>query len=363
MTLLLAHAEKTAAILTDVFGYEESGRDGSLIRFTAPGTALGAVVDIREAGGFLAGRQGRGSVHHIAFRAADDAAQATMAKKLTGMHGMHPTEQKDRNYFRSIYFREPGGILLRSPPIAPALRWMNQMRSLGRGVEAAGLPRISSQGDRATAHTAGRRDIVSNDLSFTHRFEPGDRPDAVPLLLLHGTGGNENDLIEIGRRVAPGSALLSPRGKVLERGMPRFFRRLAEGVFDEEDVRRRAAELADFIEAARTRYGLAAPVALGFSNGANIAAAVLLLRPEALAGAVLLRAMVPLAAPPRAILAGKPVLMISGELDPIVPAANVMQLVAILEAAGADVRHRTIPASHGLSQQDIEIASEWLGWH
>ena len=112
--------------------------------------------------------------------------------------------------------------------------------------------------------------------------------------------------------------------------MPRFFRRLAEGVFDEDDVRRRANELADFVADARKRYGLAAPVALGFSNGANIAAAMLLLRPEVLAGAVLLRAMVPLSDPPPADLAGKPVLILSGQADPIMPASNSATLAALL---------------------------------
>ena len=136
-------------------------------------------------------------------------------------------------------------------------------------------------------------------LSFTHRFAPATTAAARPLLLLHGTGGDENDLLALGRMVAPGAALLSPRGKVLENGMPRFFRRLAEGVFDEDDVRKRAHELADFIEAACRHYGIAAPVALGYSNGANIAAAILLLRPAVLAGAVLLRTMVPLGAPRR----------------------------------------------------------------
>jgi phospholipase/carboxylesterase len=198
-------------------------------------------------------------------------------------------------------------------------------------------------------------------LSFIYRFEPGTEPGRPPLLLLHGTGGDEGDLLPLGRAVAPGSALLSPRGKVLENGMPRFFRRLAEGVFDEEDVRRRADELAGFVAEAREAYRLGAPVALGFSNGANIAAALLLRQPEALAGAALLRAMVPLRDPPAADLAGRPVLILSGAADPIVPAGNAARLAAMLTAAGAVVRHETVPAGHGLSQADLAIAKGWLG--
>ncbi len=201
---------------------------------------------------------------------------------------------------------------------------------------------------------------TATKLSFIHRFEPATDRTRPPLLLLHGTGGDENDLIDLGRMVAPGAALLSPRGKVLEGGMPRFFKRLAEGVFDEDDVKRRANELADFVHEAREDYGLPAPIALGFSNGANIAAATLLLRPEALAGAVLLRAMVPLSQPPAADLNGKPVLILSGAMDPIVPAANATQLAGQLQKAGAVVDHRTLPAGHGLSQADVTLAREFL---
>src|SRR5260370_12779985 len=120
--------------------------------------------------------------------------------------------------------------------------------------------------------------------SFIHRFEPGTGADARPLLLLHGTGGNEDDLLPIGRMVAPHSPLLSPRGKVLEGGMPRFFRRLAEGVFDEEDVRRRAVELSDFFKEAHEPFGISAPSALGYLNHANISAAGLPVLLDSLAG-------------------------------------------------------------------------------
>lgn len=201
---------------------------------------------------------------------------------------------------------------------------------------------------------------MTNASNFVHRYEPAARSGAPTLLLLHGTGGNESDLLPLGQMIAPGAALLSPRGKVLEHGMPRFFRRLAEGVFDEADVRARALELADFIEAAREEYGLPAPVALGYSNGANIASALLYLRPEVLGGAILLRAMVPLSAAPEARLDGKPVLILSGAMDPIVPAANAGHLAGALQDAGAAVTHRTLPVGHELSQADIGAARNWL---
>lgn len=204
-------------------------------------------------------------------------------------------------------------------------------------------------------------DTRATSLSFVHRFEPATTPGAAPLLLLHGTGGDENDLLGLGRMVAPGAALLSPRGKVLENGMPRFFRRLAEGVFDEADVLHRANELADFITEARATYGLPAPIALGFSNGANIAAALLLTRPEVLAGAVLLRAMVPFKVAPKADSSGKRVLILSGAMDPIVPEENAATLATQLGKAGADVTHRILPAGHGLSQADVSLARQWLG--
>jgi phospholipase/carboxylesterase len=197
-------------------------------------------------------------------------------------------------------------------------------------------------------------------LSFAHRYVPAKEEGKPPLLLLHGTGGDENDLIPLGEMIAPGAALLAPRGKVLENGMPRFFRRLAEGVFDEEDVKARAAELADFIGEAREAYGLAPPVAVGFSNGANIAAAILFLRPEALSGAALLRTMVPLGEPPEADLADKKVLILSGAMDPMVPTENVVRLAGLLRSAGAEVQHETLPAGHQLTQADLQLLSRWI---
>lgn len=163
---------------------------------------------------------------------------------------------------------------------------------------------------------------MSNDLlGFAHRFIPAEDDDQNTLLLLHGTGGDENDLLPLGRMLSESAALLSPRGKVQEHGMPRFFLRLAEGVFDEEDLKYRANELAGFVEEARKEYGLDANKvwAVGLSNGANIAASLLLLHPGFLAGAVLLRAMVPFEPEVRHDLAGTPIYLAAGRSDPIVP--------------------------------------------
>lgn len=197
-------------------------------------------------------------------------------------------------------------------------------------------------------------------LSFTHRYEPALTGGLPPLLLLHGTGGSEDDLLPLGRAISPGSALLSPRGRVLEHGMPRFFRRLAEGVFDEEDVKQRANELADFVAEAREAYGLGELTAIGFSNGANIAAAMLLLRPEAIRSGIFLRAMVPLSEPPVVDLTGKRVLLLSGAVDPIVPPENSRRLAAILREANAEVYAQALPASHGLTPQDVSLSQQWM---
>lgn len=201
-----------------------------------------------------------------------------------------------------------------------------------------------------------------NNLSYTHRFEPGTDPTAAPLLLLHGTGGNENDLIPLGRQLSPGSALLSPRGDVSEQGMPRFFRRFAEGVFDLADVERRTHALADFIAAAAKQYGFDASrlIAVGFSNGANIAASLLLLRPESLANAVLLRPMVVLEKNKLPDLHGKRVLISSGQFDPIVPPDHPARLAATFRSAGADVTLQGHQASHNLVAGDFEAMKKFL---
>jgi phospholipase/carboxylesterase len=196
---------------------------------------------------------------------------------------------------------------------------------------------------------------------FIHEFVPGTSHRT--LLLLHGTGGNERDLIPLGRELDPNAALLSPRGKVLENGMPRFFRRLAEGVFDLEDLKYRTNELADFVAAAGEHYESASDnvVAVGYSNGANIASSMLLLRPEILGAAILFRAMVPLIPDKLPNLSSVHVWIGAGDQDSIIPASEAQRLVELLRRAGADVTIRFVTAGHGLTNDDLEAAHHWLG--
>jgi predicted esterase len=195
---------------------------------------------------------------------------------------------------------------------------------------------------------------------FIHEFVSGSS--ARTLLLLHGTGGNERDLIPLGRELDPNASLLSPRGKVLENGMPRFFRRLAEGVFDLEDLKKRTHELADFVVSAAAHYkiDIKEVVAVGYSNGANIAASMLLLRPEILSAAILFRAMVPLVPETRPNLNSKRIWIGGGAHDPIIPASNTKELVEMLRSSGADVTIRFFQSGHELTSEDVDLAREWL---
>lgn len=196
---------------------------------------------------------------------------------------------------------------------------------------------------------------------FTHHWVPREGATRT-LLLLHGTGGNETDLLSLGERLDPAAHLLSPRGQVSEHGMPRFFRRLAEGVFDLDDLRVRTDALAAFITDAATTYGFAmdAVVAVGFSNGANIAANVMLQRPEALRAGLLLRAMLPYEPPALPDLRGHRALLLASATDPIVPVAQPERLAEHLRAGGADATLTWVAGGHQLTRADLTHGQQWL---
>jgi predicted esterase len=200
------------------------------------------------------------------------------------------------------------------------------------------------------------------DPGFVHRFVPSPSGSSLTLLLLHGTGGSENDLLGLGRQLSPSAALLSPRGRVLEDGMPRFFRRLAEGVFDIGDLTEQTHALVRFVGAAAKSYGLPPDgvVAVGYSNGANIAGSVLILDPGALAGAVLVRPMVPFMPDAMPELSRKPILILAGAHDTMVPREETERLARLLERAGADVKLSWADATHSVSGEEVVVAKEWL---
>ncbi|PWG63509.1 VOC family protein [Spiribacter halobius] len=363
VTLWQQGYERTARVLEEALGYRAAAEEGSRFRFTARGDAApGRLVDLRCLPDFWRGGPGAGTVHHIAFRAADDAAQAAVRERLVAA-GVDVTPVLDRRYFRSIYFREPGGVLFEVATDPPGFAVDEPPERLGTELQLPPWlePRWQAIAGRLPPleRGAGEADEV-----FDYRFLPA-RPEGpgFALVLLHGTGGDEHSLVPIGEAVAPGAALLSPRGQVLEQGQPRFFRRFAEGVLDADDLRRRAGELAAFVTRAAVRHGLGETprIALGYSNGANIAAATLLLHPAAFAGAVLLRPMqLPLGQDEAGRLAGQPLLILAGRRDAIVPAGHPEALRDFLVRAGAEVELRWLPGGHGLAEEELAIVADWL---
>lgn len=191
-----------------------------------------------------------------------------------------------------------------------------------------------------------------------------DGPGAPPLLMLHGTGGDEYDLLELAARLSPDSPVLSPRGTVLEAGAPRFFRRLREGVFDEDDLAQQADGLADFVARTGEQHDLPAGrfVAVGFSNGANIASAMMFQRPEILSGAVLLAAMVPFHRLSfETDLTGKWVVISNGRRDPMIPADHTSQLAQQFRDAGAEVHLLHHDGGHGVDPAQLAEIGDIIG--
>jgi phospholipase/carboxylesterase len=201
------------------------------------------------------------------------------------------------------------------------------------------------------------------DLGYIHRFVPATGESKTPLLLLHGQGGSEEDLLPLGAQLAPGAALLSPRGDTQFQGMTRFFGRLPNGDWDVPDFKARTLRLADFVERAQKAYGLGKLLAVGFSNGSNIGWSLLLSRPDLIKGAILMRSMLPYDPRPLPELPGVPILVLGGARDEVVGSEQPAPLVAALKETGADVTHHTLPTGHRLIEQDIAIAQDWLARH
>ena len=355
VTVLTDKAEETEGFIAR-FGYRNEQRDG-LTRRMASDTD---VVDVREVSGFVPSAQGAGVPDHVAFRArdADDVRSLRFSLKDYG-----PTEVHDRKYFLSLYVRDPAGILIEYATDGPGMTVDEAPGELGRTLflpsrETARreelkvmLPQFALPGEER---------FPMRELPFIHRFHRPEDPDGSTVVLLHGSGGNEADLMPIARRIAPRATLLGVRGRSTEEGINRWFRRFDALTYDQSDLRSEAAAFAAFVEGAVNGYGLDADklTFLGYSNGANLLAAVIQLHPGAVRRAMLLRGLQALENPPPADLAGTKVLMLDGRNDPF--AGKAPELRDALQARGAEVASRDLAADHELIEADITEAAEWF---
>jgi glyoxalase family protein len=381
VTLWVEQGEATERILLDTLGFRPVSQEGSTKRYAVGDGGPGTLVDVRSTGGFVRGVGGAGTVHHVAWGVADDATQLGVRERIH-QAGLDPTPVIDRHYFHSVYFREPGGVLFELATKLPGFAIDEPVERLGerlmlpaqyqarRAEIEAVLPPIHLAVPAVDvplfAETTGPEDVSGDALGFIHRYIPpttgAELAGSTTLLLLHGTGGDEEDLLPLGRALLPGAGMLSPRGKVLEGGAPRFFRRLREGVFDQEDLARRTEELADFVEAASKTYDLdrKGMVAVGFSNGANIAASILLRRPGLLRRAVLLSPMVPFEPASVPNLTGTAVFIGAGRADPIAPATQAERLAELFRQAGAQVTLHWESGGHAVTEPELRAAREWI---
>lgn len=357
VTILTETPEETAAFVRR-FGYRDDARDGAVLRLLSDSDA----IDVRDGTGFVSGAQGTGVADHVAFRAPDVAAVKRAEAELSTLNSS-PTNFHDRKYFTSLYVREPGGTLFELATDGPGFLVNESAERLGETLFIPSrdqfraeelkimLPQFFRPGEPRTAH---------RELSFAHRFRTAEHPDGQTLVLLHGTGGNETDLMPLGRRIAPNAALLGVRGRATDEGIARWFRRFSATTFDEADIGKEAEAFAAFMAEAISGYGLdpSCLTFLGFSNGANFAAAVMGLFPGTISRAILLRPMQVLTTPPRADLAGTHVLTLTGSHDPY--AFGAPPLEKWLRASGAEVESVIIQAGHELTQEDVKIAREWF---
>jgi predicted esterase/catechol 2,3-dioxygenase-like lactoylglutathione lyase family enzyme len=355
----------SAKLLAEPLGFQPVGEDAGRVRYASgDSTAPGHLLDLQPATGFWPGKIGTGTIHHLAWRTPDEATQLSWRERLTDV-GLEATPVLDRSYFHSIYFREPGGILFEIATDGPGFTIDEPADQLGSRLS---LPSwLEAERNTIEEQLPPMKSFdtppAKPDMAFTHRFVAApDTAHAPTLLLLHGTGGDETDLLPIGQTLLPEANLLSPRGRVLEHGMPRFFRRLAEGVFDEADLIAQTGALADFVRAVATSYGFDPKrvIAVGYSNGANIAGSLLLLRPGVLAGAILFRPMVPLEPEPAPDLSGIPILLSAARHDQLIAPEQSSRLAEMLEGFGAQVTLIWQSGGHALTNADIDAAHEWL---
>lgn len=358
-TLFTETPEETQAILVDHFDYRPEAVNGAISRLVSE---PGDIIDIRDARGFWASAPGTGTVDHVAFRATDDAELQSVRTALQTVNSW-PTAMHDRKYFRSLYVREPGRILFELATDAPGMLVDEDEATLGTRLFAPGddpkllaelnviLPQFSMPGEPR---------VIYRDLPFVHRFFTPEEPNGNVFILLHGSGANEVTMLPIGHKIDANATLLSVRGRALEEGAPRWFRRNGPMSFDQADIASEADAFADFIDGAIHAYGLDPQriVYIGYSNGANLLNAMLSLHPHLIRRAVLLRSMAVLEKPQAADMSGADVLVIAGGKDLYGPYAQ--PLAERLRNGGAKVELETIPAGHELDDADLPVIQAWL---
>ncbi len=357
-TILSETPEETAHFVGR-FGYRPAAKASGVQRLVSES---GDVIDVREAAGFWPGAPGTGVADHVAFR-AEDVAGVTAAEASLARLNSSITNRHDRKYFTSLYVREPGGTLIELATDGPGFTVDEPEQELGSTLMVP--PSDAARADAIKVvlpqfARPGEPRLTYRDLPFVHRFHVPEQDDGSTIVLLHGTGGNEADLMPLAHRVAPGASLLGLRGRSTEEGTARWFRRLGESEFDQADIRAEAEAFAAFVEGAVKGYGLnpARTTWLGYSNGANFLAAAMRLHPGLIRRAVLLRAVDVLEEQPLADLSETEALIVRGGTDPHGPGAA--SLADTLRKAGGKIDLIEVDAGHELSEADTAAIKDWL---
>ncbi|MET3615572.1 phospholipase/carboxylesterase [Rhizobium aquaticum] len=354
VTLLTDKAEGTAAFLA-YYGYRSGTSEGNIRRLFSDTDA----IDVRDATGFYEGIPGTGIFDHVALRAPDFDAVEAMQRELMRWS---PTNVHDRKYFRSLYARDSSGILTEYATDTPGFAVDEPPAHLGERLFVPEQDAERAQDLRVMLPQfarPGEERIVLRDLPFVHRFFVPEDPDGSTVLLLHGSGGHEADLMPFAHRLLPRATLMGVRGRSTEEGHARWFRRRSQLEFDQQDIRFEAEAFDEFWREARGVYGLDRDrtTVLGLSNGANFAAAVTALYPDTFRRAILIRPMLVLEAPEVVDLSDMDVLTLTGRDDPFAPHGAALD--EWLLRCGAKLETRSVPAGHGLVPADLILARAW----
>ncbi|MGU3400585.1 VOC family protein [Brucellaceae bacterium D45D] len=358
-TILSEVPEQTSAFIMQNFGFSSLAREGTIERLVSQS---GDAVDVRDASGFWPGIPGTGIADHVAFRAASPDAVTKLGDEFLKRNSSD-INVHDRKYFTSLYVREPGQTLMEYASDGPGFTIDEAVDTLGEILFVP--PDNDAQADAIRARLPqfsrpGEERVIYRELPFVHRIHQPQNPDGTMLVLLHGTGGNENDLMPLAAKAAPNATLLGLRGRSTEEGIQRWFRRYGQKRFDQADIAFEAEALAAFMEEAVQAYAidLEKTAFIGNSNGGNMLAAFMRLHPQIVKNAVLLRAAEVLEEPPLASLSDTAVLLLKGAYDGFGDSDGSLEKA--LRESGATVDIGVADAGHNLTDEDVRKTGEWL---